>query len=757
MNAIYLYRIERWLYEKHIPILPKIIQALIFFIFNSKITPDTKIGKGSYFVCKGISTVLIPGTNIGDNCTLGLRLSTVRQFPYKDVPCLENNVWIGPNVIIAGPVIIGEDAIVVGGSFVTKSVPKGAIVSGNPAKIVGWRKDLLYDITNNPKYKEGMMPFLKERDLLVDHDETDNIGLIHKQVLKIIAKCLELDPNDLSGFEKMDDLDEWDSLSNVLVVTNLEKAFNIKIPNDDLWNLTSIPNYVKEVEICIESQQNVDHVNEKELLRSLNKIDAHKIQHSPLLGNVIKRAQESPSKIAIVNDGKKVSYALLIENIRKTASWLVNNGLVQGDKIILSGQKEIEFVYVYMASHLIGITNVIVDSKQSKDRLSYIEKVTDAKMCIGYQSDELPSKSLKDISFFNELPYIIRTLNLTPDDTSEILFTTGTTDKPKGVCLSYANVFASASNINAYIKNTKQDVEIIGLPICHSFGLGRVRCNLIIGSTLIFMNGFTNVFLFMDYIKRYNVTGFGVVPAAWAYLMKIGGKNLAQFANQIKYIEIGSAAMPLNTKLEMLNMFPNTRICMHYGSTEASRSCFMEFHDQRYLESIGKPVSNKVEIKICDSKGNEVPIGEKGEICIKGNMVMNGYLDLKHTQIAFFNDFFRTGDCGYQSTDGYFYLIGREKELINVGGKKVSPAEIEDTICSLGVGDCICVSTPDKDGFLGEVVKCYILKGSTKLSFEEIATLLQGKIETYKRPVVYEWIDKIPQTSSGKKQRVNLK
>ena len=140
MDIISFYRVERWLFERHIPVLPKIVQLLIFLIFNSKITADSKIGKGSYCVCKGISTVLIPGTEIGENCVLGLRFSTVRQFPYKEVPCLKNNVWVGPNVIIAGPVVIEDDVIIAGNSFVNRSVPQGAIVAGCPAKIIGWRK-----------------------------------------------------------------------------------------------------------------------------------------------------------------------------------------------------------------------------------------------------------------------------------------------------------------------------------------------------------------------------------------------------------------------------------------------------------------------------------------------------------------------------------------------------------------------------------------------------------------------------------------
>lgn len=151
----------RSLYLHKVPLLPKFIQLLIFIIYNSKVTGDSSIGKGTYFVCNGISTVVIPGTTIGDNCVLGLRFSTVRKFPYKEVPKLGNNVWCGSNVVIAGPVIIDDDVIIAANSFVDKSVPKGAIVAGSPAKIIGWRKDLDYKIEENPKYKEGIMPYLK--------------------------------------------------------------------------------------------------------------------------------------------------------------------------------------------------------------------------------------------------------------------------------------------------------------------------------------------------------------------------------------------------------------------------------------------------------------------------------------------------------------------------------------------------------------------------------------------------------------------
>lgn len=478
--------------------------------------------------------------------------------------------------------------------------------------------------------------------------------------------------------------------------------------------------------------------------------------HSPLLQAISRHAVKQPEKTAIVVSGTEWTYSTLFENILRTASYLNDLGLVKGDRIILTATKDIEFVFLYYASHVLGIINVIVDGSTNESRLRFIESKVSPKFCFGYQSPQYSSYDFSDFSvssyeLFHSETSIART------DIAEILFTTGTTGNPKGVCLSYWNIFSSADNINAFICNKDSDVELLALPICHSFGLGRLRCTLLMGGTIVLLGSFANVRLFLGSIEKYHISGFGVVPAAWAYIRKISGRRVERYASQIRYIEIGSAAMPLESKKEMLEMFPETRICMHYGLTEASRSTFIEFHDTEHLTSIGKPVSPQVDVKIFDGHGNQLPIGETGEICVKGNMVMNRYLDDDHTWLAFYDGYFRTGDCGYISDDGYCYLVGREKELINVGGKKVSPMEVEDAICSLGVGDCVCVGVGDGNGLLGEVVKAYILKGSTTLEFEEIAQRLSALLEPYKRPVVYEWIDEIPVTQSGKKQRVKLK
>lgn len=479
--------------------------------------------------------------------------------------------------------------------------------------------------------------------------------------------------------------------------------------------------------------------------------------HCGLLQALAHHAETQPEKAAIIVCGQEISYTSLLTYVQKAAGLLAAMGIEKGERIVLSAHKNIEFVYLYLGAHILGIINVIVDAESNEERLRYIEDKTIPTCCFGYESPSYASRQYSELDFIGAEPFIGRVDGLSANDVAEILFTTGTTGSPKGVCLSYDNIVGSASNINQFIQNTKDDVEIIGLPICHSFGLGRIRCNILEGGTAVILGNFANVRQFFTAIEQYGATGFGVVPAAWAYIRRISGKRIEKYASQIRFIEIGSAAMPLGIKMEMLEMFPNTRICMHYGLTEASRNCFVEFHDLDHIDSIGRPVCDKVDVKIFDAEGNEMPVGEKGELCVKGNMVLLRYLEDKDTKQAFYGEYFRTGDCGYKSSDGYFYLLGREKELINVGGKKVSPMEVEDAICALGVGDCVCVAMQDPDGIMGELVKCFVLRGSTELSLDQIGEGLKGKLEHYKQPVCYEWIDKIPQTSSGKKQRVNLK
>lgn len=480
--------------------------------------------------------------------------------------------------------------------------------------------------------------------------------------------------------------------------------------------------------------------------------------HSPLLQSIVDHAAATPDKVALIANDVPVSYRQLLTNIRKMASLLQSMGVTSGERVILSARKEVAYVYVYFASHLLGASNVIVDAEASADRLRFIEGAVKPSWCIGYTSPIIKSVQLSDLRFEEQPLWARTTPGLSQDDTAEILFTTGTTGAPKGVCLSHFNIFSSASNINTFIGNGAKDVEVLGLPICHSFGLGRLRCNLLAGATIVLLGNFANVRAFFGAIEKYYATGFGMVPAVWAYIRKISGTRIAKYASQIKYIEIGSAAMPLESKKELCRLFPTTRICHHYGLTEASRATFMEYHTSSDLHTIGREVCSKVSVKIFDEYGVEVPNGEPGEICVRGNMVLRQYLLPEDNGQAFWDDYFRTGDSGRRDDNGNLYLVSRLKEMINVGGKKVSPLEVEEAALALGgIEDCAAIGMPDPKGMMGEVVKLFVQQVNCTRTLEEIAAFMREKLPVYAQPVSYEWIDVIPKTSSGKKQRLQLK
>ena len=483
--------------------------------------------------------------------------------------------------------------------------------------------------------------------------------------------------------------------------------------------------------------------------------------HSPLLCKIAEHAIATPDKIALVDGDNSVTYSRLVDNVQHAAAYMASLGLRQGDYILLSAQKELEFVYLYLAAHLLGIINVVVDSASPPERLDYIISIVKPVALFGnaFSTDVHGCR----VFSFNEIgsgvgERVPAPLSIAADDMADVMFTTGTTGLPKGVCLSHSNIAGSAQNTNDFIGTSSSDVEALALPLSHSFGLGRLRCVLMIGATLVLVENFANLKSFFSILDTWHVTGFGMVPAVWQYIKRLSGKRIARFADQLRYIEIGSAAMPIEDKRLLMEMFPGTRLCMHYGLTEASRALFTEFHTHSAnLDTVGRPATTRVQACVADEDGNIVADGIDGEICVRGNMVTKSYFLPQDNIDSFHGDWFRTGDWGHRDANGNFYLTGRKKELINIGGEKVSPATIEKAIISLGVPDCACIAVPDPNGVLGEVPKAYLQRSENPLTIDDIRQQLMRLLPPSEVPAQWEWIDKIPRTPSGKIQRLKLK
>ena len=510
-----------------------------------------------------------------------------------------------------------------------------------------------------------------------------------------------------------------------------------------------------------------------------------------VLDQIIINSKKFPNKIALTDGKNSISYSEFFKDIVAYSETLKSFGLKKNSVVILSAIKSIDFVVTYFACQLVGITSVPLAVDVNEQYFKNVVSQTCPNLIISviyakeleiyrdYKSISEVKSTLSNSTYLTDYYYLHNQALENKACVSEIIFTSGTTGIPKGVVLTQENVSASAYNINEFINNTSDDVEIIALPFSHSFGLGRLRCCLSNAQTVVLVNGFFNLKKFYRLANEFSVSGIAFVPASYAVLKKLGGDQFFSLSNQLKYIEIGSSSMPRSDKLELLNNFPNTRICMHYGCTEASRSTFLEFHDIDHLDTIGKNSPNTdVKVFVNTSRTNalsdyhEANVNEVGELCVSSMSVTNGYLHSIYSKIQgnnkyYHGNFFRTGDLGYKTNDGYFVLKGRSNDLINVGGEKVYPTEVENVILKYPgniIVDCACVGVEDPDFLLGNVVKAFVVVSSVKdiekeknQFFENLKQFLSKQLENFKVPRVYEIIDSLPKTQSGKIKRNLLK
>jgi len=344
------------------------------------------------------------------------------------------------------------------------------------------------------------------------------------------------------------------------------------------------------------------------------------------------------------------------------------------------------------------------------------------------------------------------------DEVALVLCTTGTTGARKLVSLTERNVLAAARNINEFTRIDASAREVTPLPLHRSFGLARARCLSLVGGTLIISPPRGDRALAL--IAQHQATGFSAVPAFLRMLIGTFGLRLARYFAGLDYMEIGSASMEHGDKLFLIEAAPRARICMHYGSTEASRSTFIEFRSERdKLDTIGRPTPH-VNLRVVSEDGTPCSNGEPGEIVVQGEHVCAGYWgDDQLTAARLRQGWLHTSDCGSIDADGYVRLLGRMDDVMNVGGVKVSPERIENVAKSLpGVIDCAAVGGRDSRGIYGEVPLLYVVgDGSTSLSAQRVKSYCAERLLPEEVPHEVLFIDAIPRTDTGKIQRSHLR
>lgn len=344
-----------------------------------------------------------------------------------------------------------------------------------------------------------------------------------------------------------------------------------------------------------------------------------------------------------------------------------------------------------------------------------------------------------------------------PDDVALILHTSGTTSRPKIVPLSHRNVCASARNISHTLQLTAADRELHVMPLFHIHGLiAGVLAPMAVGSMVFCTPGF-NALKFFAWMKECKPTWYTAVPTMHQTILARAANNMDVIeANPLRFIRSSSSSMPPQVIAELERVF-KTPLIESYGMTEAAHQMASSPlpPGKRVPGSVG--VAAGPEVAIMDTAGRLLPAGEIGEIVIRGENVTLGYENNdKANAEAFTNGWFRTGDQGTMTADGYVTLTGRLKEIINRGGEKISPREVDEALMDHpAVAQVVTFGMPhDK---LGEdVAAAVVLREGHTATEREIREFVATKLADFKVPRKILIMDEIPKGATGKLQRIGL-
>jgi acyl-CoA synthetase (AMP-forming)/AMP-acid ligase II len=343
------------------------------------------------------------------------------------------------------------------------------------------------------------------------------------------------------------------------------------------------------------------------------------------------------------------------------------------------------------------------------------------------------------------------------DELAAIFYTSGSTGISKGVMLSHRNLISNTVSTVAYLELTHKDSIMVILPFYYIYGNSLLLTHVAVGGTQVIENRFMYPEVVLDTMERERATGFSGVPSTFMILL-----NKSSFASRnlpdLRYFTQAGGAMSPEIIKRLMAVFPDKDIYIMYGQTEASPRVSYLPPDQlkNKIGSIGIPVPG-VTIDIVDENGTILPAGEIGEITVRGENVMLGYWN--HTDEE--SEVLRkgvlyTGDLGRMDEDGYFYVVGRMKEIIKTGGNRVSAKEVEERLLEHANVEEVAVFAVEDD-LLGEAVKSVVVrKDPDSTDKKDIQDFCKQTLAIHKVPKYIEFIDELPKTQSGKVDKLLL-
>ncbi len=487
-----------------------------------------------------------------------------------------------------------------------------------------------------------------------------------------------------------------------------------------------------------------------------------------ILEAVMEHARQMPDKLAVCFKDECLTYAQLLERV-ETAAFLLHSTyeVRKKDFVMISALSKPGFVVFLLAAQYLGAAAVPVDKSAMGDTLCRLCSFVEPKVLI--TDTRLDSSSVRKVSFaglyqkvcsFGEHGYVGYGH---PDmtDVAEIIFTTGTTGEPKGAMLSYGALQKGAEYTRDGVHRTMDDIELIPLPLNHSFGLRVLRAMLYAGGTVVLQNGFMFLKETRRNIEKFGCTGIAVVPALVERLYHSLGMEFAHVFGVLDHMEISAGSLSEDMKQKLLQLIPAVHIFNVWGSSESGGVIFLDVTaHQKHLGSLGIPAEG-VEIKMVDSGGRMICADSPehaGRMALRGKMLMSGYFKRDDLTAETLPDgYLYTNDLAYRSADGFIYMLGRADDIINTGGEKVAPMEVENAAGQHpSIAACACIGGEDKDGKSGLVPVLYVVPAAGEINGKEISAFLSSRLEQYKVPRYYVEVSELPRNTMQKVDRKRL-
>jgi len=482
--------------------------------------------------------------------------------------------------------------------------------------------------------------------------------------------------------------------------------------------------------------------------------------------------EKNPSKIAVTDGISQITYGELGGVISRLGTFLSEN-IKAGDRVVILLDNSIEYIascYGIWAAGgvVVGLNtalksddlrrlilhcgaNVVISSTKHRE----LHRALDGKIKLDkliLVDDDSPLNSAVSWSQIMKSPQPEKpSYQYQNNQLAIIIYTSGTTGHPKGVVLSHKNLIANVEAVQQYLSITQKDKIMCVLPFYYSYGNSVLHTHISCGATLVLENSFMYPHKVVERMKEERITAFAGVPSTYYLLLartKLNEYNLSA----LRYCTQAGGAMDKHRIQMFTEQLPNVDFIVMYGQTEASaRLSYLpasKLSDK--LGSVGVPIPG-VELSIRDEDGNKVESGVQGEVCARGDVVMQGYWkDDAETLKVKKKGWLYTGDLGFIDRDGYLYLVGRNKEMIKTGAHRISPLEIEELISQVpGVTEVAVVGIDDE--IMGQVIKaCIVADEESGTLLKSVQRLCREKFPLYKVPKEVVFFPELPRTASGK-------